>query len=233
MPSKFTDQVHQRLLSLLFLLATAFLMNWSEAAAQTLTNKSKWETEIKAFEHLDDAKAPPRGAVLFVGSSSIRLWKTLGKDFPGLMTINRGFGGSQISDATQLADRIVIPYAPKTIVFYSGDNDIAAGRTPEQVRDDFRAFVEKVRKALPETSIAFLSIKPSIARWHLIEKIKTANQLVAADCKRDRGLIFVDIFPSMLGDDGKPKAELFVQDGLHMSAAGYELWAAQLRPVLK
>ena len=123
-----------------------------------------FENEIKAFEQSDKTNPPPKDAVLFVGSSSIRLWKTLEQDMPGMKVINRGFGGSQVEHSVRYADRIVLPYRPKLIVFYAGDNDIAAGKTPNRVLEDFKAFVAKVKTALPNTKILYVSIRPSVAR---------------------------------------------------------------------
>ncbi len=115
-----------------------------EATAQTNRNTSQYEKEIKAFEASDRTNPPPQNAILFLGSSSIRKWTTLAQDFPGKPVINRGFGGSQIPDSTALAERIIFPYSPRLIVFYAGDNDLAAGRNSEQVVADYRAFVEKI-----------------------------------------------------------------------------------------
>ena len=180
--------------------------------------------EIRAFEAADAKRPPEPGGVLFVGSSSIRLWKTLARDFPDLPVINRGFGGSQVADSTRYAPRIVLPYKPKTIVLYAGDNDVAAGRSPEQVLADFKAFVETVRAELPRTRILFISIKPSTARWHLIDKIREANRLVREFTRGGERLGFVDVFTPMLGDDGKPRVELLGPDGLHVNEKGYALW---------
>lgn len=192
---------------------------------------SRWEKEVAAFEKQDADKPPKKGGIVFVGSSSIRLWK-LDKSFPGVDGLNRGFGGSKIADSVQLAPRLVLKYEPRLVVFYAGDNDIGGGRTPEQVRDDFKAFVAAVHKELRRTRIAFISIKPSLARWKLVDKIKEANTLVADLCKTDERLVFIDVFKPMLGEDGKPRAELFAKDGLHLNEKGYELWASLVKPQL-
>ncbi|HEX4645882.1 MAG TPA: SGNH/GDSL hydrolase family protein, partial [Verrucomicrobiae bacterium] len=170
-------------------------------------------------------------AILFVGSSTIRFWKTLAQDFPDLKVINRGFGGSHLSDSTFFADRIVIPYQPKTIFLYAGDNDLAAGKTPEQVFADYQAFVQKIRAQLPETRIVYLSIKPSPSRWHLKDQIQTANHLISG-LKGDR-LMFIDTYSPMLNQDGQPRADLFQKDNLHMNAEGYKLWTSLIKPHLK
>ena len=182
-----------------------------------------WEAQIQAFERQDRADAPSPGGVLFVGSSSIRLWK-LPRYFSELDAINRGFGGSQIIDSIHFADRIVLKYRPRTIVLYAGDNDIAAGKSAPQVFADFKRFVDVVHKELPQTNIVFIAIKPSIARWNLAERMKEANDLIADFCRKQDRLGFVDIWAPMLGADGRPRRELFVKDGLHLSHTGYQMW---------
>ena len=202
------------------------------AIAQEKPSASPWEKSIAAIEQQDKTKPPPKNAVLFVGSSSIRLWN-LSKSFPGLDAINHGFGGSQIADSVQFAPRIVNKYEPRLIVFYAGDNDIGFGKKPEQVAADFRAFAAVVHKDLPQTKILFLSIKPSILRWKLWDKAQRANAEIEDFCKRDNRLVYVDIATPMLGEDGKPRSELFAPDGLHLNAKGYELWASILWPMLR
>jgi lysophospholipase L1-like esterase len=189
--------------------------------------------EIRAYEAADAERPPAPGGVLFVGSSSIRLWSTLAKDFPDLPVINRGFGGSQIADSTRYAGRIVIPYRPKTIVLYAGDNDIAAGKSPQQVAADFKAFVVTVRADLPDARILFISIKPSIARWKLVDQIREANGLIRAQTESGDKLGYLDIFTPMLGDDGRPRADLLGPDGLHLNEKGYALWREVIAPKLK
>lgn len=194
--------------------------------------ESRWEDAIKAFEAVDRENPPPKHGVLFVGSSSIRMWK-LENYFDQFAVINRGFGGSQISDSVQFADRIVLPHAPSTIVFYAGDNDIAAGKSPQQVAADFKTFARHIHAALPGTPVLFIAIKPSLSRWALIDKIRETNALIRKFTRSDERLIFVDIDGPMLGEDGKPRGELFVSDGLHLSAKGYELWTRILTPRLE
>ena len=213
------------LLGLLFVVVIA-----DRVFAQTNRDVSKWEAEISAFEASDRTNPPPKGAILFVGSSSFRKWTTMAQDFPRRQVINRGFGGSEIADSTALAERIVFPYEPRLIVFYAGDNDLALGRSPEQVVADYQAFVEKIHARLPKTRIAYLAIKPSPARWKLNEKMIAANEKIKA-LKDDR-TEFIDIYPLMLGADGKPKPELFIADGLHPSAECYRMWAGVIKPYL-
>ena len=216
-------------LALLVSLAAGALSAGSIAAA----NVSIWEKDIKAFEAADKTNPPPRNAILFVGSSSIRLWNTLREDFKEFPVINRGFGGSQMADSVELAERIVLPYQPRQIVVYAGDNDIAAGKSPEQVCADFQAFVKKVHAVLPRTRIGYLAIKPSGSRWKLVEKMKAANQLIADFTKKDERLAFIDTFTPILGEDGQPKEELFKADKLHLNEKGYAVWVGVVRPFLK
>jgi len=192
----------------------------------------KWEKDIAAFEKQDKEKPPPQNGVVFVGSSSIRRWD-LGKSFEAKDYVNRGFGGSQLADSVHFADRLVLKHKPRTVVLYAGDNDLAAGKKPEQVADDFKEFVKAVHKELPKTKIIYITIKPSIARWKLIDNIRKTNGLIEAQCKTDERLAYVGVEKPMLGGDGMPRAELFVKDGLHLSDEGYKLWASLLKPHLK
>ena len=197
-------------------------------------NQDRWEPAIKKFEDGDKVSPPPQNAIVFIGASSIVRWN-LKESFPelGAQAINRGFGGSLAADSTRYADRIVIPYKPRMVVFYAGDNDVEANHTPQQIADDFVAFERKVHAALPQTQIVFISIKPSIRRFRWIEQIKGANALVKQYCATHPNLTFVDIVPQMLGPDGKPRKELLVEDGLHMTPAGYKVWNDALRPILQ
>jgi lysophospholipase L1-like esterase len=191
-----------------------------------------WAEAMRAFEQEDRKAAPAAAGVVFVGSSSIRLWD-LSRHFPNRPVINRGFGGSQIVDSVTHVSLLVTRHKPRTVIFYAGDNDIASGKTPRQVADDFKAFVDKVRAALPDTRIAFIGIKPSIQRWPLISKVREANTLIREYCDSDDALGYIDVDGPMLGWDGKPRKELFVEDGLHLSPKGYELWTVLVRPFVE
>lgn len=204
-----------------------FLVGASAYAAEVKqVDPARFEKDIKAFEAADKTNKPPRHPIVFVGSSSIRKWTTLAKDFPKRKVINRGFGGSHISDSIYFCDRIVTCYKPRMVVMYAGDNDIGAGKSPETVLADFKTFAGKVWAADKKTKIAFIAIKPSIKRWNLVEHIKAANKLIQAYCQTDKRLDYIDIFPPMIGADGKPRPELFVSDGLHMTPEGYKLWTS-------
>jgi lysophospholipase L1-like esterase len=202
---------------------------WAPANCQT----NRWDNEIRAFEASDRTNPPPQNAILFIGSSSIRRWKTLAEDFAGYPVINRGFGGSQLADSVAFAERIVLPYRPRQIVLYAGDNDLAAGLAPSQVLADLQAFVRKVHATLPKTRIAFIAIKPSPSRWRLADRIREANRLVAEATRANESLAFIDVFTPMLGPEGKPRSDLFLVDELHLNAAGYRLWASLVRPYLR
>jgi lysophospholipase L1-like esterase len=215
-----------------FLLAGASMAADGRGVEPSTSDPDAWRTEMAEFEREDAERPPPTDAMLFVGSSSIRLWD-LGKSFPNAPAINRGFGGSQICDATAHADLLVIKHHPRVVVFYAGDNDVAAGKSPEQVHVDFQAFVANVRESLPETPLVFISIKPSIDRWKHRDVMRKANRLIAETCAADDTLEFLDVWPAMLGADGLPRKELFRDDGLHLNDAGYRLWSDLVRPLLQ
>ena len=153
----------------------------------------------------------------------------MAKDFPDARTVRRGFGGSHMIDSVLYAHRIVTRYQPRAVVVYAGDNDIAAGKTSERVFRDFQLFVSTVHAVSPKASIGFIAIKPSLARWKLWPRVKKANGLVREFAERHDRLAFLDIATPMLAADGKPNPELFVKDGLHLSASGYALWSDALR----
>ena len=191
-----------------------------------------WVNDMARFEAEDAANPPPAAPIVFTGSSSVRMWDSLASDFPGKPVLNRGFGGSQVRDAVHYADQIAVRYQPRMIVLYSGDNDINAGRSPEQVLSDFRAFVARIRQALPRTPIAYLAIKPSPSRIDQLPRQQQANALLRQEAARLKHVEFIDVATPMLGADGQPRAELFIEDRLHMSRAGYELWRGVVAPYL-
>src|SRR6266481_5731534 len=205
---------------------------WPAFCAESQHNFARWEKEIAAFEQMDQTNAPPKGGVVFIGSSTIRLWKSLPQDFPDHHVINRGFGGSEIMDATHFADRIVFPYEPRSVFLRAGGNDIHAGKTPAQVFDDFKEFVATVRAKLPKTEIVFISQSPAIARWSEAENNKTLNKLAEDYVRGKPGLEYVETYDIVFGLDGKIRPELFIEDKLHFNAAGYKLLAERVRTVL-
>lgn len=201
--------------------------------ASAAKGPERWEPEIRQFEELDKSSPPKPGGILFTGSSSIRMWTTLAADFPNHPVTGRGFGGSEMSDLNHYVDRIVIPYAPRHILVYEGDNDLANGKTPQQVLADFQTFVAKVREKLPRTRIDYIAIKPSRARWHLSHQIRETNRSIAAWGRTQSRVGFIDVFRPMLHPDGRLRGELFREDGLHLNAEGYALWTQVIRKKLR
>lgn len=193
--------------------------------------EDRWAEAMERFEALDAQTPPTPGGVVFVGSSSIRGWN-LDESFPEWNTLNRGFGGSQLADSVRNIDLLVLRHEPRAVVVYAGDNDIWAGKTPEEVADDFRAFEQAVHGALPETELYYIAIKPSVARWSKADPMRTANGLIEAVCKEKPRCEFINIWDSMLGDDGQPRKELLQSDGLHLTPVGYELWTKAVREAI-
>ncbi len=193
---------------------------------------SRWEKQIAAYEAMDRLQPPPNNAILFIGSSTIRRWSTLAKDFPLHQVINRGFGGSHIVDATHFADRIIFPYQPPMILLRAGGNDISGGKSPEQVLDDYKAFVAKVRERLPKTKIAYCSISPSPSNRTQWDAFKAFNTLIEKYSRNQPDLKYIETFDMVLDPGGQPRPELFAPDRLHLSAEGYRLLAERVRPFL-
>jgi lysophospholipase L1-like esterase len=192
----------------------------------------RWENDIAAFEAKDKASPPPPNEIVFVGSSTIRMWKTA-EAFPDLKVINRGFGGSEIADSVKYADRIILPYKPRIVVVFAGGNDINAGKTPEQVADDYKALVGKIHAALPGTKIYYLSLFPNVKRRAQNETCARVNELIRAYAKTDERLGFVDTASKMRAADGGPRPELLRDDGLHMNDDGYRIWNELVGAVLR
>ncbi|MDB6152625.1 MAG: lipolytic protein family [Chthoniobacteraceae bacterium] len=194
---------------------------------------AKWESEIAAFEIADQAEAPAKGGIVFVGSSSIRLWKTLGHDFPDYPVLNRGFGGSEIVDSTHFADRIIFPYEPRMVVLYAGGNDIHAGRSVDQVFENLKVFLASARAHLPKARIAYISIAGNPSRWAEADKVKALNRRAEEFIQTQHNMKFINVFSEMLGADGLPLPDIFVADKLHMNAEGYKIWTRVIAPLLK
>jgi lysophospholipase L1-like esterase len=195
-------------------------------------NYTRWEKEVAAYEAADRKDPPPKGGILFIGSSTIRRWKTLAEDFPGHKVINRGFGGTEIVDSTHFADRLIFPHEPRQIFLRAGGNDIHAGRTPREVAADFAEFVRVVHARLPRTEILFISVSPAPSRWGEADKDRELNRLVremALDMPR---VGYVETYDISLTPDGRARPELFINDRLHFNAEGYKLLAERVRPFL-
>jgi len=217
--------MHPRLLLVLALLSPAL-------RAEPIVTTAKWEKEISGIEASHPAKPEDKGGIVFIGSSSIRMWSTLASDFPKHRVANHGFGGSQIEDSVQYVDRIVTPYQPRLVIMYAGGNDINAGKSAETVATDFKSFVEKVRAKQPDVPISYISIAPNPKRWSQIETVKKANALIAEYCAQGTKLKFIDVFSQMLGPDGQPKPDIYLKDQLHMNPKGYAIWKEIVAPEL-
>lgn len=196
-------------------------------------NFAKWEKDISAFEQSDATNPPAKGGLLFTGSMTIANWKSLAQDFPGQPVINRGFGGSEVVDATHFADRIIFPYAPRKVFLRAGGNELWAGESADQVFADFQNFVAKVHGKLPTAEIVFISLSPSVARWKQRDLEKSVNIMVAHFVANTSYLKYVETYDLPLGPNGLPRPELFLDDQLHFSPACYRLLAERVRPLIK
>jgi lysophospholipase L1-like esterase len=185
---------------------------------------TRWQPNFERFAQSDRAHLPAAGGVVFVGSSSIDYWSDLPTQFPTQNVTQRGLAGATMSDCARYVDRLILPYRPRVVVVYAGDNDLAAGVKPEQIVADYAALVRQVHRELPATKVVLVSIKPSPSRAVLMPRIERTNALLAAYTRTDPRLDFVDIFPVMLDRDAHVRSELFRADGLHMNRAGYALW---------
>jgi lysophospholipase L1-like esterase len=192
---------------------------------------SRWDAAFAGFAADDEAHPHPPGGVLFVGSSSIRLWSDLESQFNDLpVVIKRGFGGSQLSDCVKHLSRLVLRYRPRTVLVYAGDNDLATGSAPSEVLRRFTAFADGVHQALPDTEIFYISIKPSPARFTLLPQIRATNALIRDYADREGKVDYIDVFTPMLDASGRPRPELFRADALHLNADGYALWKRVIAP---
>lgn len=204
-----------------------------DSHAQQPLDPNRWESTIQKFEAEDRQSGPAKGGIVFIGSSSIARWTNLAQSFPDLKVVNRGFGGSEMSESAKYASRVVVPRAPRIVVLYTGENDLNRGLTSDAVATDFSAFATTVRTALPATRIVVIGLKPSLQRWKLRDAMQETNKMIRTRCAADRNCVYVDPWPSMIGKDGTPKPEFFVEDGLHMTPEGYKAWAQMLKPHLQ
>lgn len=194
--------------------------------------KSKWAKDMAAFAEADRVTPPPASPIVFTGSSSIRLWADLAKDFPHHRVLNRGFGGSQFSDIRTHFEELILQYHPRQVVIYSGGNDINAKKPVEEVFADMKAIVDRIHRDLPQTRVVVVAVALNPRRWDQRENVIALNQKMAAYLSRDSRDTFADVVPAMLQADGTPKPDIFVADRLHMNRKGYELWIPVIRPLL-
>lgn len=209
----------------LFLLAPLLACAGEERSPQ------RFESDIQRFEAKDKENPPPKEGILFTGSSTIRMWK-VEQSFPGLPVFNRGFGGSTYADLNYYMPRVIFPYAPRLIVIYTGDNDLANGATVQTVFNDFKEVMEGVHKHLPQTRILLIGIKPGKARWALWGKAQETNALFQQYAEQNPFITYVDCGKVLLGQDGLPKKDLFLEDGLHLNDTGYAEWNKIIAPLL-
>jgi lysophospholipase L1-like esterase len=193
----------------------------------------QWDAEIAKLETKAAKRQDLVGGVVFTGSSSIKNWKTLTKDFNGIPVINMGFGGSELADAVYYVDRLVLQYKPRVVVVYSGENDINAGVPVRRVLEDLKQFIALVHKDDPATRIIVVSLKPSPVREKHLGKVREYNRLASDYTKGIRNVEFADVFTPMLTPDGKFRDELYVSDRLHMTSAGYAIWSDILIPMVR
>lgn len=213
------------LISFLLLLAVGCSAQTTQPAA------NKWEKDIEKFEKEDAKQMPEKNGIEFVGSSTIRFWEVK-KYFPDLPVFNRGFGGSEMSDAALYEPRIVSKYQPRLVVLYEGDNDLNAGASVDSVVENYKKFADELHAESPSTKMIVISIKPSPSRWKLQDKMTEANRRIKADAESRGWVTYFNAVPLLLGQDGTPPKGLYRADGLHMNDNGYKLWSDAIRPLL-
>lgn len=194
----------------------------------------RFSSQIAAFQKIDTLNRPSEGGIVCIGSSSMRMWHTrIKEDLKGLTILPRGFGGSHYTDVIYYIDELVLKYKPRAVLIYEGDNDAAYGKSPKRIFSDFKYLVMRCRKEIPELRIYIIGAKPSISRWHIADDMQYANSLIEAYCINEPNCTYIDVWPSILGVDGKPRHELFMKDNLHLNNAGYEKWAKAIAPTLQ
>lgn len=198
----------------------------------TRPDPKRWANEVRKYQEQDTTQFPEPGRVVFVGSSSIRLWGSLERDMAPVPTLRRGLGGAFVADATHYAETLIAPYEPSAIVLYAGDNDIAKGLSAACIAKDAQAFVARVRELGVEAPVYLVSIKPSPGRLEFWPKMQEANRLLQLIAKSDAEVHYIDVSEAMLANDGQLRPELFQKDKLHLSTEGYRTWTERLRPAL-
>ena len=196
--------------------------------------ESPFWNDIQNFKKQDSLSFPLKNAILFIGSSSFTNWKDVNDYFPGYTIINRGFGGSTLLDQIRYEKDIIFPYQPKQIVIYCGENDLASSDSIQagMVYARFKNLFNDIRNKLPDVPIAFISLKPSPSRRHLMEKMERANVFIGAFLAMQKNAEFIDVYHKMLNEAGQPMPEIFLEDSLHMNAKGYAIWQKEIQPYL-
>ena len=193
----------------------------------------RWENTIQKFEQQDAQNPVEPGAVLFTGSSSVAIWQDIADYFPDSRIVNRGFGGSQFSDLLYYADRVIYPYRPSKVFIYEGDNDIAAGDSPQRIMREAKKLRKKIKKALGDTPVVFISPKPSVARWKMKDTYEDLNARLKAYADKTKNTEFADVWTPALDDNGRVVDHIFLEDNLHMNAEGYKIWQKVLAPYVE
>jgi lysophospholipase L1-like esterase len=193
---------------------------------------AKWKKAISDFDKRDQVEQVHPGSNLFVGSSSITKWTDIADYFGNAYVINRGFGGSRFKDLIYFSDRVITPYRPSKIFIYEGDNDIAGGMTAKDVMKEARLLREKIEKTLPGTPVVFISVKPSVSRWHLRKEYSKFNKSLKKFAKRTPRTEYADVWSAMLDENGIVRNDIFLKDNLHMKPEGYKIWQKVLEPYL-
>jgi lysophospholipase L1-like esterase len=203
-------------------------------AADGYPDPTRFEKAIAAFAAADSLRPPPQGAIVAVGSSSMRGWhRRIHEDLAPLTIVPRGFGGSTMKDVLHYANRVVLTHAPRAVLLYEGDNDVAAGIDPQQIRSVFDSLVAEIRSSYPRPRIYVISVKPSPSRWHLWPAMAATNRLLRQACDQAGWLTFIDVAGPMLNDRGVPRPEIFRSDSLHMNDVGYDTWSDVVGPLLR
>jgi lysophospholipase L1-like esterase len=193
----------------------------------------RFQGEIDSYKQADKTDPPPDGCYLFIGSSSMRMWKSLEEDFKDYPVINRGFGGSHFSDAIYYFEDLILAYNPDKIVIYEGDNDIAGNKSPKTIMKDLIELLGMIRNNLDHPEIAIISAKPSPRRWDLKDKYEKLNARFEKLAGKNEDLTYIDVYTNMLNENGFPEPGLFLEDSLHMTEKGYRIWKEKIRPFIE
>lgn len=209
---------------------TAFLLFlYNSTFGQNPPDSLRWEGDVSAYEKQDSITGMVSAPILFTGSSSIRMWEDLPQRFPGKRVLNRGIGGSELSDLIYYADRLILKYKPRKIFIYCGGNDIWNGKSPERVLSDFRTLYAILKKKLPDTRIYYISIQSAPSRWEKNDAVIRANELIKAYLTYHTQDVFIDVSTLLYGQNGKPKEEFFIEDRLHLNSKGYDRWTRVIK----
>jgi lysophospholipase L1-like esterase len=194
--------------------------------------ETKWGESIAKYERQDSISMPEPGGILLLGSSSFTIWKDVGDNFPGKNIVNRGFGGSQMSDVLYFKERLILPYQPVQLILYEGENDIANGKMPDTIFSELVQLVNWTKTHFPEIKISILSMKPSPRRWEFRETMLEMNKKLNKYAEETENIDFINIWDPLLGSNGKPVKDNYLEDLLHLNANGYKIWQKAISPFL-